>query len=161
MTDTILDTIVSLLNAKGLDAQRSFGNFALPSTKPRVCVSLKRSALLSSGAGDYLGETFDNGLARELYGYRCEAVISLDIYAPYTQDGAAECSAVAASIVHIMADAPASFKHRSTLCDAVSYDRDLRLYHLHTELDCLFFLLRELDQETGQFLDFKLKGDIS
>lgn len=160
MLDAVLDAVVSALNAAGAGALRQFPDAPLSrDAGPVICVGMKRNKLVSAGAGDYMGERTEGGTVSEVYGYRMEPVLALDIYSPDGGEyGAAGCLSAAAAVGAALPNFPAGIKPRALTCGETAFDTETGMFHMPAELSCAAFLTRELDAQTGEFTNFVLKG---
>ena len=163
MLDAVLDAVVTALRAAGLCALRQFPEGEIDrKSGPLVCVGLKSNKLVSSGAGDYMGERRSGGTVSEVYGFRMEPVIALDIYSPDDgENGAEGCIETAEAVGAALPGFPSGLKMRELLCGETAFDGATEMYHMPVELSCAAFLTREMNGETGVFTDFVLKGVLS
>jgi hypothetical protein len=159
MLDAVLDAVVSALTAAGVNAVRQFEPSEAGRDCAVVCVGLKSNRLVSAGAGDYMGEKTEGGVVSEVYGFRMEPVIALDIYSPDDGvSGAQGCLSVAEAISAALEDFPSGIKSRALIYGETRFDGATEMFHLPAELCCAAFLTREMNAETGEFTDFVLKG---
>lgn len=162
MLDTVLDAVVAALTAAGLSALRQFPESEADRAAVAVCVGLKRNRLVSAGAGDYMGEKTEGGVVSEVYGYRMEPVLALDVYSPDDgENGADGCMKAAALIAAALPDFPSGIRPRELSCGETAYDGITEMFHMPAELGCSAFLTREMNAETGEFTDFVLRGVIN
>lgn len=157
MLDTVLDSFVSLLQAKGLNAVRQFREELLDRDSDVLfCVGLKCASILNSGAGEYLGLCTDErtGAQYELYGFRADLNIALDIFSKT----AALCSKALDSLGSAISSLPSGVKGAELVCGEIQPDSGTELYLLPVELKCRTYLSAEMDEETGEFTDFILRG---
>lgn len=156
----ILDAVITTLTAAGLSAFSEYPAGALDRTQgPVICAGVKSTKLISSGAGDYLGESTVEGVSREIYGLRMDAVISLDIYSPDdAENGAAGCGGTAESISAAVSSLPSSIKVRAIVRGETEYDGKTEMFFCPMELHCAALLTREENAESGEFTDFYLRG---
>jgi hypothetical protein len=159
MLDAVLDAVVAALKAAGISAVRQFPDSEADRTAAVVCVGLRRNKLVSAGAGDYMGERTDGGIVSEVYGFRMEPVVALDVYSPDdAENGAEGCLAAAALIAAALPAFPSGLKPRAFSCGETTFDGISEMFHMPAELGCSAFLTREMDAETGAFTDFVLRG---
>lgn len=157
MLDTVLDSFVSLLQSRGLNAVRQFREELLDRDDDILfCVGLKSASILNSGAGEYLGLCTDErtGEQNELYGFRADLSITLDIFA----DTAALCSKGLDSLGNGISTLPSGIKGAELVCGEIQPDSGTGLYLLPVELKCRSYLSAEMVGETGEFSDFILRG---
>lgn len=163
MLDAVLDAVVTALCGAGLAALRQFPDSELDrDSGPVVCVGLKSNKLVSSGAGDYMGEKTDGGTVSEVYGFRMEPVIALDVYSPDDgENGAEGCVGTAEAVSAALPEFPSGLKVRELVCGETAFDGATEMFHMPVALSCAAFLTREMNGETGEFSDFVLKGVLS
>lgn len=157
MLDTVLDSFVSLLHNQGINAVRQFREDLLDrDTETLICVGLKSASFLNSGAGEYLGLCTDErtGVQNELYGFRADLCIALDIFGK-TAD---TCSKALDSLSRAISSLPSGIKGAELFCRETRPDSDTDLYLLPVELKCRSYLSAEMDEENAEFSDFILRG---
>ena len=162
MYSAIIDAVVGVLSENQLRAMQGFPESA---TQLRagtlVCVSVKDARSLSSGMGEYLGRSFDpqGNDKGEIYGLKLEMVIGLDIFAPPGEGhGAAECLEYYGAISRALSSLPAGLKIKELRCGAAEPDSLTEGYKCPAEIHCVAHIIGEADADTGEFLDFNLKG---
>ncbi|MEG1633333.1 MAG: hypothetical protein RR314_04705 [Oscillospiraceae bacterium] len=160
MLDTVLNAIVAALEAQGVSALRQYPSTALnPAFGPVVCVGLKSNKLVSAGAGDYMGEKTVGGVTSEVFGFRMEPVIALDVYSPDDGGhGAIGCTVCAAEVAAALSAFPKALKPKALVCGEPCYDAQTDMFRMVLELSCCAFLTRERNADTGVFTDFTLRG---
>lgn len=159
MPDAVLDALTEALTAAGVRAVRAYPDTVLSRGEgPVVCVGMKANQLVSAGAGDYLGQETVNGVLAEVYGFRMDLTVSLDIYAPDDGRGAAACGLCAEAVCGAFSRFPSGLKPRALECGETAFDAETGMFRLPMSLRCAAFLLREKNSETGEFTDFALKG---
>ena len=82
MLDAVIDSIVQILSAGGINAVKKYPVDVLDCSKKTVCVSLRSAKITASGCGNYIGLTAENGSIKEMLGSRGQLRIGLDIYSP-------------------------------------------------------------------------------
>ncbi len=160
MIETLLQAVEDILEAAGLAVRRQYPAADLEALSgPVICLGIQSCQLQSSGAGEYLGLRLDAGTQteRELYGFRLEAVLALDIYGPRAQ-GAAGCLDCFGAMSAALDALPEGIRARALVCGGAEIDSVTELFHCGVQLHCQAYFLREKDGEDGQFTDFEIKG---
>lgn len=161
MLDTVISALVNILEAGGIRSVEQYPTDRLdPEAGSVVCVGVRSSKLLSSGAGEYLGiREEENGVSAELYGFRLELVLGLDIFSPDREgEGAMRCAALFSQISAALSELPSGLKNRGLICGKTAPDSLTEMFHCPCELHCAAYLVCEADEETGEFTDFVLRG---
>lgn len=158
MLETVVTAVVTALGEKGIGATRRFPASRLDKgNSPVVCVGVKSSRLLSSGAGDYLGTRDDAEKGRtELYGFRSELVLSLDIYS--AKQGPEGCAKCFDAMTALLPGLPSGLKLKSLESGETVFDADTGMFMCPCRLECTAYLICQADEETGEFTDFILRG---
>ena len=157
MLDTIIGALADVLTEGGVNAVREYpGTRPVRRDEPVVCVGVKSGRLTGSGMGEYIGTDKTDGM--EIYALRLELVISMDIFAPVDFSGG--CISVLEKISSLLPVFPAGIKPAAIVSGEVSPDFDTEMLRCNTELHCTASLTCQADEETGEFLDFKLKGTV-
>lgn len=159
MFDSVLDAVVSVLNAEGVPAVRKFPGCILNRNTVAVAVSLKSGSLTASGCGNYLGVCHDGGIIKELYGTRAELKISIEIYTPAAdKHGEGECMRLLESICSCVGDIQ-GIKLKGIESRETVYDTEAEMFRCDCTAELTAFLVRESD-ECGGFTDFVLRGEL-
>jgi hypothetical protein len=147
MLDAVLNAVVEALSSAGLSAVRQFPDSAIGrDSGPVVCVGLRSNKLISSGAGDYMGERTDGGTVSEIYGFRMAPVIALDIYSPDNgENGAEGCVKAAEAVGAALPAFPSGLKSRELVCGETKFDGETEMFHMPADLSCAAFLTREMN----------------
>lgn len=155
MLDTVIGAFIGVLRDSGIDAVREYPGTRLGrKTAPVVCVGAKSGKLSGSGMGEYLGTDRYDG--REIYALRLELVLGMDIFAPPGYEGG--CLSVFEKISSLLPRLPSGLRPSALVSGEVLPDADTEMLRSGCEMHCTASLLGEADGETGEFLDFKLKG---
>lgn len=156
MTDTVLDTLTACLTAAGVPAVRAWPETALDTDSACVCVGLKSCKASGSGMGEYLGIRAASGGSgeTELYGLRLETEIALTVLAPT----AADCASTLDSLSAALDTLPSGLKAQALICTETKPDRAAGMFRCEAVLCALAYFIAESDAETGEFLDFELRG---
>jgi hypothetical protein len=156
MVKAVLESIAEALRESGIDTAMQYGDDEARSGGVLVCVGLRSGKILGSGAGDYLGLEIDadSGAVRELYGFRAEMSVALDIYAESAQDCRDGLSRVMAALQAL----PKAIKGRTLECGELCYENEAELFRIPAELECIAYLCAERDEGTEEFEDFTLRG---
>lgn len=161
MLETIIQALLNTLSKAGIRCVSQYPMDALePENGAVVCVGVKSSRLLSSGAGEYLGiREAESGNRSEVFGFRLELNLGLDIFAPDEEgEGALGCVSMFSLISDALYELPSGLKNRELVCGAPKPDGLTEMYHCPCELRCAAYLVCEADDETGEFADFVLRG---
>ena len=159
MIGTVLKSIVSLLQAAGIDAMLQYPMDVLNKKRgPVVCVAVKNGTRSGSGMGDYLGVREENGAVLEVYGYRAELTVSLDIFVPWGENSVSAVMQCFAAVSDALYAAPSGLKLQKIHCGTAKPDHDTEMLKCPVELDCIAVLVCERNTESGEFTDFVLKG---
>lgn len=131
-------------------------------TTPVVSVGLAGSSGMSAGFLGYIGTEYDadTDTYSEIYGKRLELKLSLDIRTPAGDLGGDECIAVFSQIVNLLEDLGSGIKVREYSCGDVSYDKNLDMYCCRAEVSCTAFLYAKKSDDSTEFTDFTLKGEL-
>ena len=156
MTEAVLEAILALLQGAGLNALANFPDKALRRDGVIVCAGVRELRLLSSGAGEYLGTRERGSLISELYGFRLELLLNLDIYTPVGE--ANPCDGAFRLIEEALGRAPAGLRVTELSRGAAVWDRETEMLLCPVTLRCSAYLLAEETEEPGEFSDFILKG---
>ena len=155
MIDKALDAVIEAIRGRDLDAVREFSPEILGEiNKPLVCVGVKSCGVRSSGLGDYLGTGLVDGREQELYGYRLELTLGLDIFSGSAGELQAACQKLNDRITGL----PKGFKRKVLTMGKISWDGETELFTCPCSLSCQAFLTRAGEADTGEFTDFNLKG---
>lgn len=159
MIETVLNSIVSLLQVAGINAMLQYPITALDRMHgPVVCVAVKSGTRGGSGLGDYLGIRNDNGALRELYGYRLNLTISLDIFVPWSEESVSDAMSCFAAVSDALYALPSGLKPKKIHCGTAKPDKETEMLKCPAEMECIAVLICEKDAESGEFTDFVLKG---
>ena len=159
MIDTVLTSIVSLLQSAGIDAVLQYPVSALEKRRgPIVCVAVKNGTRSSSGLGDYLGVREENGAIVEVYGCRVELTVALDIFVPWGEESLSEAMRCFAAVGDALYTLPSGLKVQKIHCGETKPDRETEMLKCPAELECIAVLVCERNTENGEFADFVLKG---
>ena len=124
-----------------------------------AAVSLMRVVCAPGGFQDYLG-TYreENGLERELYGREVELTLALDIFAP-RDAGESACQETAETAVEsLMCHGAAGLNALEIRTGQVEFlDRE-GLYRQKIICRCKAWLVAQMDDGEGAFVDFEVKG---
>lgn len=129
--------------------------------KPVVLVSLQELKCVPAGMQDYLGSELDEktGQWTEIYGRKAELTFVLDITAPPAV-GADACREVFSRVVRLLqAERPLGLWVREVTGGETALDGKEGLLKLSARVVCQGRLYGR-SGETGEFLDFTLRGDM-
>ena len=125
---------------------------------PVAVVGVAQAAGKAMGLGNYLGTVYDSGTGteREVYGRLLEIAVSVDIYAP---GGAADCEAAMETAAEALLDGlPAGLRLKGIQWGEAKWDGDSRLYVRRGKAEYDAQFTAAASPETGELLDFQLKG---
>lgn len=163
MLDTVIEAVIGALQDNGVNAVRQFPKSRADAHgEPVVTVGVKSSKITGSGCGDYLGtEERDGGLdAVELYGFRLEVEVALNIYSP-PETGAGAADRIFEQVSSLMNGLPSGLRAASVSRSETAPDKTTGLFLCPAKLALLAFIVAEKDEDADVFLDFKLKGVLS
>ena len=149
MFDEVISAIIAALRKKGIPAAAQYRGELLRENR-LVCVGIRGGRMLSSGAGEYLG--LKNG--RELFGFRAEITAAADIFA----ESAAGCLSLLDKLGGALGSLPGGLRGAALSCEEVRPDEDTGLYRLPAEICGTAYFSAEQDEDSGEFLDFTLRG---
>ena len=130
---------------------------------PVICVGIKGGSGVPAGVGEYLGTKYDAQKDKyiELYGKKLDIKIGFDIFSPDNESyGARSCTKIWGELAGAWSNMPEGIKVRKISCGTTEYDKSADMYLCEAEMECTAFLYAAADDDTGEFLDFKLKGEI-
>ncbi|HHU21920.1 MAG TPA: hypothetical protein GXZ52_00645 [Clostridiales bacterium] len=161
MLNTVVSALADTLRQAGIEAVCQYHPAPLDNRKgPLVCVGVKSSKLVTSGAGEYLGlRRSEDGSFTEAYGFRLELVLGLDIYSPYDGEPGG-CLGCFGEISAALGRMPSGLKIRKLVCGVTAPDRVTEMFRCPCELHCMAYLICGAREETGEFTDFELKGTV-
>lgn len=159
MIDTVVSCVVQTLENAGIDAYAKYPAAELD-TKAQtvVCVGVSSCRNVSAGLGEYLGQREDSERgATNLYGFRMELVLSLDIYAPLKigADGCTQCFSDTATALRAL---PSGLKPQALVCAQAQPDSSTAMFKCPVELHCTAYFVCTAGEEENEFTDFVLKG---
>lgn len=162
--DVVISGVCAALKAAGVPAAVTSFPFGGKKrhTKPIAAVSVKSGSAISSGFAEYLGEYLDveTGGYYELYGKRLELTVGIGIYSPPDeQHGAIACPKLFSDIAAAVTRLPAGLRVKEISCTETRFDEDVGLFLCEAELSCAAHLYARAEEE-GEFLDFRLKGEV-
>ena len=124
-----------------------------------AAVSLMRVVCAPGGFQDYLGtHREENGLERELYGREVELTLALDIFAP-RDGGESACQKAAETATEsLMCYGAAGLNALEIQTGQVEFLDKEGLYRQKTACRCKAWLVARMDDASGAFVDFEVKG---
>ena len=132
-------------------------------TLPVVSVGLKSGAAVPSGFMSYMGLRH-NALTdtySEVYSKRLKLTVSLDMRCPADGvTGGTSCAALFSRVIHALDGVSSGIKVGEVTCGDVTYDRNADAYLCRAEAVCEAVLFAEKSEESGEFTDFILRGDL-
>lgn len=164
MLNNVLDAVVNVLKAEGINAFREFPEQRADlKTGVSVSVGVESCRYLSSGMGEYLGTREGSGGSAdtELFGRRLELGLRFEIYSPFgTQFGASGCVECADALRSCIDKLPSGLRIIDLTIGEVSADEKLSAYRCVCSYSTLAFMVGESDGSDSEFLDFVLKGTV-
>lgn len=159
MFDSVLDAVVSALNAENIAAVRKYPGCILDRDTAAVAVSLKSGSLTASGCGNYLGTMDSGGTVKELYGSRAELKIGIEIYTPAAADHAeGECISILDDVCACVGGIQ-GVRLKSFESGEPEYDAETEMFRCRSVLTVSAFMVHQTD-DSGAFTDFVLKGEL-
>lgn len=156
--DSVTSAVTQTLQTAHIPAVSAYPSHGLDPDRAVVCVSVQKCECLSGAFAEYLGlsyDDFDNRI--ELYGQRLDLVLGLDIYAPH-DDGPESCSSLFLQISQALHALPSGLRVRKLSAGNAAPDKTTGLFHCPVALHCRALLIARADPDSGEFLDFVLKG---
>lgn len=145
MLDTVIDSIVQILSAAGINAVKKYPVDVIDCTKTTACVSLRSAKITASGCGNYIGLTIENGSFKEMLGSRGELRIEIDIYSPTPN-----CDPLKEQICTCLGSI-SSLTINGFEAGEVSYDGETEMYRCECTADAKACLVRQLSDPEGNF----------
>ena len=155
--EQILAEVLRCLREAEVPAQEAYGACRPVERTEMTAVSIQRFQSLAAGLDGYLGRKYDRGSAgwQELYGRKMEVWLELAAYAPL----AAGCAALLERAHDALtAGLAAGLRPEEMSWEQATWDTETGLYRQKAVLRCRAFLVAAVPEETGQLLDFRLKG---
>ncbi len=164
MLNDVLDAVVAVLKAGGLNAFREFPEQrADMKTGVSVSVGMDSCKYLSSGMGEYLGTREGPGGSAdtELFGRKLELELRFEIYSPFgSRFGASGCVECADALRRCALKLPSGLRVLDFKFGEISADEKLSAYKCACSARALAFMVAESNGGEGEFLDFVLKGTV-
>ncbi len=155
--ELILDAVCQALETVGLRAVRRFPERNLDRTQSVVCVSMKDGKVETSGFGQYLGVSRDpSGQERELYGWKCQAEVLMELYFPV----GAERETLFRQVGQAMEALPAGLRPTRITRGDAEPDRASGMMCCPCTLRCTTYMTRKENETGQQWLEFVLRGDV-
>ncbi len=149
MFDEVVSAVITTLRDKGIPAAAQYRDGLLSEDK-LVCVGIRSGRMLSSGAGEYLGLR----QGREIFGFRAEITAAVDIFAR----SAAGYLEMLDMLGGALGSLPGGLRGAEFSYGETEPDAETGLYRLPAELRGTAYFSAELDEESGEFSDFTLRG---
>jgi len=161
MLESVVNAVAERLAAAGIDVRRRYiGEKLDRHAPPRVFVGVKSGENSDAGFGSYLGMRNDAEYGElSVFGFRLDTVIALSIYA--SEDGGAEaCEAVYSAVAMAARSFPQGLAVRGLKCSAAAPDLKTGMFLCEAELSLTAYFEAAADDETGEFIDFELIGEM-
>ena len=161
MLTNVIDAVVTALQEAELSAGSAWPKAALQRGECFVAVGVERAEDCAGGFARYLGvETDAETGEHEVYGLRCEIELRLDIYAPLSEDNAAEtCLGLFDTAAETISALP-GLQVKGLSCGSPAPDRETGMFRLRGGVNCSALLLSTEQGEDGSFTDFVLRGEL-
>jgi len=128
-------------------------------TAPAAVVTVREFFADCAGFTDYLGEQYNEETARweEVYGKKVRLTLGLDLYAP-ERSSEGEMQGLLEQIVRVLTlECPEGMQVGEFACAETRWDGEQRKLKREVSLKCTLWL-RAAIAESGEFLDFELRG---
>ena len=124
-----------------------------------AAVSLSRVVCAPGGFKDYLGTQREaDGSERELYGREVELTLALDIFSP-RDGGESACQEAAEAVAEsLVCHGAAGLNALEIQAGQVEFLDKEGLYRQKTTCRCKAWLVAQMDDDGGAFVDFEVKG---
>ena len=130
-------------------------------TAPTAAVGFAGGAGETAGFSDYLGQRYDGKKETwvDTYGRRLEVTAAIDAFSS-REAGAAGCTELLEKAYEALygGPLPSGLKLDGAAWDETRWDEILAMYRQRLTLRCRAYFLADVQAETGEILDFKLKG---
>lgn len=153
MFDTVITAVIDALCSAELPACERYREELLCRDE-LICVGLRGGKLLSSGAGEYLGLRSDGGSLCEIYGFRAELCVCMDIFARTAK----RCAELLDGIGGALGGISGGLRDTALSCGEAAPDTDTGMYLLPVEMTGIAWFTAAQDEDSGEFLDFTLRG---
>ena len=125
-----------------------------------AAVSLCRVVCAPGGFKDYLGVMKDpqSGAESEVYGREAELTLALDVFAP-RDGGESVCQTAAEAVVEcLVCRGAAGLAALEVQAGRVEFLEKDGLYRQEISCRCKAWLVARMDEDSGVFVDFEVKG---
>lgn len=156
MTQAVLNAVLSALTDAGLRAVPQYPGLALDKRTPTVCVGVRSQTLAAPGFGSYLGKQELDGVLTERYGVKADMTVLLDLYLPPEQAG--DCQGLFSAVSGALSALPSGIKPQTLTRGELTPDRGVGMLRCPCELACTAYFLCTVEEESGVWLDFVLRG---
>ncbi|WP_352416678.1 hypothetical protein [Oscillibacter ruminantium] len=153
----VRDAVISALKSAGVAAVPAYEGNAKKYAGAVAAVDVATAEGKAVGLSSYLGESWDekNGTVRELYGMQMEVTISLSVRA----ERAEICeTAMETAVGALMGGLPAGLRLGKMSWSGIAWDKTTGMFLRKGSAACRAAFLAEDSDETGNLLDFILKG---
>jgi len=154
----VKQAVMTALEETGLKTQSRFSaESARRISAPAAVVGVKQAEGKAAAMGHYLGlERTASGKERELYGRALHVTVSVDVYSP---DGAERCEeAMEQAAQALLESLPSGLRLQTIRWGETEWDDRSRLWLRRGAAEYLAQFIATADAESGEFLDFRLKG---
>ena len=161
MVEAITRAVCAALCEGGINAARSFPDVSIDEiSESLVCVDARSVSAAEGAFADYLGlRRREDGAFVEVFGQRCDFSLSVDIFVR-PERGGALCAEIFDGVVLALGNLREGMKICGVSRGKCSFDGGTGLLLCACEVSGVAFLICEGTEETGEFTDFVLKGEI-
>lgn len=159
--NTLREAVAQQLRQVGVNAVTAMESQRAGRWREAVAaVSLIKVVCAPGGFKDYLGvrRDPDTGKEQELYGREAELTLALDIYAP-RDGGEGACQQAAETAAEtLVCRGAAGLTALELQTGRVEFLESIGLYRLQISCRCRAWLVAQMDEGGGAFVDFEVKG---
>ena len=161
MMTNVIGAVVTALTDADVAAFSAWPKAPVDRSEGFVCVGVEKAKNAAGGLARYLGiqadaETGDH----EVYGLNCDIELRLDVYAPLSEENAAEsCLDIFDTAAEVISAMP-GLRVKALSCGTPAPDRETGMFRLHGGAECSALLLSTEQGEDGTFTDFVLRGEL-
>ena len=159
MTAAVIHAVLNALSIAGVNAVARFPDAGLDRKAAVVAVGVRSGTLESPGYGSYLGEQLENGEWTELYGWKTQVTVLLDLYVPAGQADA--CETLFSAVGGALHGLPSGLRPQRLTRGELAPDRDTGMFRCPCTLECAAFFTRTAREEGTVWSDFVFRGEIT
>lgn len=153
----VRDAVIAAIKNAGVAAVPAYEGREKRYDGPVAAVDVAAAEGKPVGLCGYLGEVFDEtaGKTREVYGLQMEVTVSVEVRAIAASGCEAAMETAAETLMHGL---PAGIKTGAMAWSGLSWDKESAMFLRRGTLTGRAAFIAEDRTETGEFLDFILKG---